>query len=130
MASQLAFGQRLVRRRRIPSLVALLVLATTVYGQQTAQTTRGTMRPPKPLNLVRIPPAEKAAVAATLQRLYDVVLRNPGLRDPLAFDTAPYAMADLPPSSGYSPVEYDVTALIYWYRDDPATKQVRVFRSR
>jgi hypothetical protein len=106
--------------------IALLAFGTILDGQQTASTTQGKMRPPQPLNLVRIPPAQKGAVTAALQSLYDVVLRDPGLRDPIAFDSAPSARADLHPGSGFVPVEYDVTALIYWYRDDPATKAVRV----
>jgi hypothetical protein len=111
---------------RLMATICIMALTASVYGQQTAETTRGKMRPPQPLNLVRIPPADKAVVTATLQRLYDVVLRNPGLREPLAFDSAPSARADMPPSPGFAPVEYDVTALIYWYRDEPATKQVRL----
>ncbi len=92
---------------------------SSLRAQQKAAATQGKMRTPQPLVFVRVPPAHKAAAAATMQKLYDIVLRDPGFREPIGYDMQPAARIDMPPKHGYTPIEYDVTGLMYWYRDEP-----------
>jgi hypothetical protein len=100
-------------------LSCLAGFPSSLRAQQKAATTQGKMRTPQPPTFVRIPSAHKAAAAATMQKLYDIVLRDPGFREPIGYDMQPAARIDMPPKHGYTPIEYDVTGLMYWYRDEP-----------
>jgi hypothetical protein len=102
------------------SALALILCAATAVHAQTAADTHGKLRAPKPIQVNdRVPAALRPTVSAKLQSLYDIVLRDPGVREPIGYDSGPYAIADMPARDGYRPIEYDVTNLMYWYRDDP-----------
>lgn len=107
-----------------------LILCMAVLGhsgaldaQQPGKIVGARLRTAQPFNLVRIPETQKAAVTATMQKLYDIVRRDTMFYEPVAFDVQPSARADMPPRPGYAPVEYDLPGFLYAYgKDAPVTE--------
>jgi hypothetical protein len=95
----------------------------TAQQQQSGKIIGARLRTPQPFNLVRIPPAQKAAVTETMQKLYDIVRRDTMFYEPVAFDVQPSPRIDIPPRPGFAPVEYDSPQFMFAYGPDtPATQ--------
>jgi hypothetical protein len=112
---------------RVVTVAYLFCLPTVATAQQAGKIVGARLRTPQPFNYVRIPDAQKAAVTATMQKLYDIIRRDTMFYEPVAFDVQPTPRIDMPPRAGYTPVEYDLPGFVYAYGTEvPATAPGRV----
>lgn len=120
---------RFTSRRTLAVVVISCVCAwpSELATQQASKIVGARLRTPQPFNCVRIPDAQKAAVTATMKKLYDIVRRDTMFYEPVAFDVQPTPRIDMPPRAGYTPAEYDLPGFVYAYGSEaPATAPGRV----
>ena len=114
---------------RVLVITALAGLPMAIAAQRpsdVAERTTGVVRASEPINLVRTPAADRATARATLERILEIVRRNPALNPPVGFDVRHTLMAYAPigATAARPPLAYRVNGLIHWQNPQGADGRI------